>query len=98
MDPLSDVMSLLKRRGYKCGGLDVGGDLSVKFPEYEGIRCYAMVSGECWLSVEGVSDAVHWRPLTASCCRVDGLSASPLIWPWKQSMRRRFLRTGGMAA
>lgn len=59
MDPLSDVMSLLKPRDYKCGGLDVGGELSVRFPQYEGIRCYAMVSGQCWLSVEGVPDAVR---------------------------------------
>jgi AraC-like DNA-binding protein len=59
MDPLSDVILLLKPRGYKCGGLDVAGELSVQFPLYEGIRCYALVSGQCWLSVEGVPDAVR---------------------------------------
>lgn len=59
MDPLSDVMSLLRLHGYKCGGLDVGGELSVRFPNYEGIRCYALVSGQCWLSVEGVPETAH---------------------------------------
>ena len=62
MDPLSDVLSLLKPRSYKAGGFDVGGDLSIQFPQYEGIKCYALVSGQCWLAVEGVPDAVHLKP------------------------------------
>ena len=61
MDPLSDVLSLLKLRSYISGGLDVGGELSVRFPRHEGIKCYAVVSGECWLSVEGVPDAVRLK-------------------------------------
>jgi hypothetical protein len=32
MDPVSDVLSLLKLRSYMCGGSDVGGELSVRFP------------------------------------------------------------------
>jgi AraC-like DNA-binding protein len=59
MDPLSDVLSLLKLRGYKCGGLDVGGELSLQFGPHEGIKCYALVSGQCWLSVDGVPEAVR---------------------------------------
>ena len=61
MDPLSDVLSLLKPRSYKCGGFDVGGALSVEFGQHEGIKCYALVSGECWLAVEGIPDAVHLK-------------------------------------
>jgi AraC-like DNA-binding protein len=59
MDPLSDVLSLLKPRSYSSGGFDVGGELSVQFPQHEGIKCYALVSGQCWLSVDGVPDAVR---------------------------------------
>jgi AraC-like DNA-binding protein len=59
MDPLSDVLSLLKLRSYVSGGFDVGGDLSIQFPRHDGIKCYAMVSGECWLAVEGVAEPVH---------------------------------------
>ncbi|MGA7315015.1 MAG: AraC family transcriptional regulator [Silvibacterium sp.] len=59
MDPLSDVLSLLKPRSYRSGGFDVGGDLAIKFPKHEGIKCYAVVSGQCWLSVDGVPDAVR---------------------------------------
>src|SRR5271155_2678706 len=65
MDPLSDVLSLLKPRSYSSGGLDVGGELSIQFPRHEGIKCYALVSGQCWLSVDGVPDAVQ---LTAGDC------------------------------
>ena len=65
MDPLSDVLSLLKLRSYMCGGFAVDGQLSVQFPEHEGIKCYALVSGQCWLSVDGVPDAVH---LSAGDC------------------------------
>jgi AraC-like DNA-binding protein len=59
MDPLSDVLSLLKPRSYMAGGMDVGGELSIRFRQHDGIKCYAVVSGECWLSVEGVPDPVH---------------------------------------
>ena len=61
MDPLSDVLSLLKPRNTMCGGFDVGGDWSLQFPEHEGIKCYAVVSGQCWLAVEGVADAVYLK-------------------------------------
>jgi AraC-like DNA-binding protein len=56
MDPLSDVLSLLKLRSYMCGGFDHGGDWSVRFEKHSGVKCYALVSGRCWLSVEGISE------------------------------------------
>src|SRR5262249_47424610 len=65
MDPLSGVLSLLKPRNSMCGGFDVGGDWSFQFPQHEGIKCYAIVSGQCWLCVEGVPDAVHLK--TGDC-------------------------------
>jgi AraC-like DNA-binding protein len=65
MDPLSDVLSLLKPQSYVSGGFGVDGNTSVQFPKHQGIKCYAVLSGQCWLSVEGVPDAV---PLTAGDC------------------------------
>ncbi len=59
MDPLSDVLSLLKLRSYTCGGFDVGGAWSIKFGRHEGIKCYALVSGEGWLTMEGVAEPVR---------------------------------------
>src|SRR3977135_4229957 len=70
MDPLSDVLSLLKPRSYSSGGFDIGGEWSVQFPQHEGIKCYAVVSGHCWLSVEGIPDAV--RRETGDCFLLSG--------------------------
>ncbi len=61
MDPLSDVLSLLKPGNTMFGGFDVGGEWSVQYPEHDGIKCYAIVSGKCWLVVEGISEAVRIR-------------------------------------
>jgi AraC-like DNA-binding protein len=61
MDPLSDVLSLLKPRSYISGGFEVGGDMAIQFPKHQGIKCYAVLAGQCWLSVEGVPDAVLLR-------------------------------------
>ncbi|MBW4625126.1 MAG: AraC family transcriptional regulator [Brasilonema octagenarum HA4186-MV1] len=65
MDPLSDVLSLLKLHSYGCGGFDVGGDLCLQFPKHTGIKCYAVVSGQGWLSVDGVPDPVQLK--TGDC-------------------------------
>ena len=59
MDPLSDVLSLLKPNSYMSGGIDAGGKWSIGFEKYDVIRSYAVISGQCWLSVEGGPDAVH---------------------------------------
>ena len=59
MDPLSDVLSLLKPRSYTSGGFDLGGAWSIRFARHEGIKCYALVSGQCWLCVEGVPEPVR---------------------------------------
>ncbi len=64
-DPLSDVLSLLKPRSSMVRGLDAGEPWAVQFPKGEGVKCYALLTGCCWLSVDGVSDAVR---LTAGDC------------------------------
>jgi AraC-like DNA-binding protein len=61
MDPLSDVLSLLKLHSYRCGGLDLGGTLCLQFPKHAGIKCYAIVSGQGWLSVDGVPEPVELK-------------------------------------
>jgi AraC-like DNA-binding protein len=60
-DPLSDVMSLLKPRGYMSGGIDAGGDWSIRFPENGFFKCFAFVSGQGWLSLDGLADPIHLR-------------------------------------
>jgi len=65
MDPLSDVLSLLVPRSYGAGGFDMGGEWSIQFPQHRGFKCYAVVSGQCWLSMQDVPEAL---PLTAGDC------------------------------
>jgi len=65
MDPLSEVLSLFKPRSYVAGGFEIPGEMAIQWPRHEGIKCYAVVSGQCWLSVEGVPDTVL---LTAGDC------------------------------
>jgi AraC-like DNA-binding protein len=59
MDPLSDVLSLLKLGSYSFGGFEVGGCWSIAFDRHAGFKCYAAVSGECWLAVEGIRDPIR---------------------------------------
>lgn len=58
MDPLSEVLALMKPQLYVAGGFAVLGDMAINFPKHRGIKCYAMLAGECWLVVEGVSEPV----------------------------------------
>lgn len=59
MDPLSDILSLLKPNSYGFRGLDAGGDWALAFSAHEGMRCYAITSGGCWLSVEEIAEPVR---------------------------------------
>jgi AraC-like DNA-binding protein len=58
MDPLSEVLALLKPQSLSSGGFMVLGDMAIYFPKHQGIKCYAMLAGQCWLIVEGVPDPV----------------------------------------
>lgn len=85
MDPLSDVLSLLKPQSYYAGGFAVNEDVAVRFPKHDGIKCYAVASGRGWLVVEGVAEPVrmeagdcfllpHGRPF----CLTTDLSLEPV--------------------
>lgn len=65
MDPLSEVLSLLKLQTYVSGGFGVEAGTGLEFPRHKGIKCYAVISNSCWVAVEGVPDAV---PLKAGDC------------------------------
>jgi AraC-like DNA-binding protein len=65
MDPLSDLLSLLKPRSVVSGGFALSRNTAIQLQQHEGIKCYAVVSGQCWLSLDGVTDPVL---LTAGEC------------------------------
>ena len=52
VDPLSDVLSLLRPRSYAFRGLDAAGRWAVDFPAAAGLRCYAIDAGGCWLVLD----------------------------------------------
>lgn len=56
MDPLSDVLSLLKPVSYISSGFEAGGDWAVQFADQaKQIKCYAVTHGGCWLEVQGLA-------------------------------------------
>lgn len=60
MDALSTVLSLLNPTNHLAAGFEAGGAWSVAFAhQQEGIKTGAVVSGACWLAVDGVSDPLR---------------------------------------
>lgn len=60
MDPLSEVLSLLKPRSYITAGFDAGGAWALTLDDLAGrIKCYAVVKGTCWVAMEGVDAPVR---------------------------------------
>jgi AraC-like DNA-binding protein len=55
------VLSLLKLRSYVSGGFDASGDWAVQFGRHDGIKFHAVLSGECWVAVEGLPEPVMVR-------------------------------------
>ncbi|MEV6345357.1 AraC family transcriptional regulator [Actinoplanes sp. NPDC051851] len=54
MDPLSEVLSLLKPRSYITAGFDAGRPWALELDDLAGrIKCYAVVRGSCRLTLEG---------------------------------------------
>ena len=99
MDPLSDVLSLLRPRSCVAGGFDAGAPWSIQYPKNEGIKCYALVSGACWLAVDGVADPVR---LTAGDCfllprgRPFRLASDLALTPVNAASAYRAARPGGL--
>ncbi|WP_298497976.1 AraC family transcriptional regulator [uncultured Maritimibacter sp.] len=56
MDPLSDVLSLLRPKSAISAGLEAGGDWAIRFPAHEGVKFNAVMRGSCWVQVEGASE------------------------------------------
>jgi AraC-like DNA-binding protein len=59
MDPLSEVLALLKPVSRLSGGIHAGGDWAIRFPAPEGIRFQIVMAGECWLTVDGVAEPLR---------------------------------------
>lgn len=54
MDPLSDILTLLRPTSHITSGFHAGGDWAVAFEDLtHRIKCYAVIGGGCWLQVAG---------------------------------------------
>lgn len=59
MDPLSDILALLRPQSFISSAFDCGPDTAIRFGDQTGfIKCYAMTEGSCFLVVDGVSEPV----------------------------------------
>ncbi len=106
MDPLSDVLSLLKPQSYMFGGFEAGGPWSIRFAQHSGIKCYAVVSGACWLSVDGVAEPVRLTsgdcfllPRGRSFCQASDLALEPVdaltLFPLRNNCGIALVNGGG---
>ena len=59
MDPLSDVLSLMRPRSAISAGLDAGGEWAIRFPAHEGIKFNTVLRGACWVQVDGEPELVR---------------------------------------
>jgi AraC-like DNA-binding protein len=60
MDPLSDVLALLKPKSHLSSGFSAGGAWSLRFGiRLDVIKCYAVIAGGCWLVIDEVDDPVR---------------------------------------
>lgn len=53
MDPLSDVLAMLRPSDYAFRGLEAGGRWSIHYPADGTLKCFAITYGSCWLYGEG---------------------------------------------
>jgi AraC-like DNA-binding protein len=66
MDPLSEILAILKPESYLTAGIDAGGEWAIRFGNRPGtIKCHAVTAGGCWLVVDGREAPVR---LTAGDC------------------------------
>jgi AraC-like DNA-binding protein len=62
MDPLSEMLALLKPRSYITAGFDAGGSWGLVLDDLAGrIKCYAVIRGQCWLSVDHLDSPVQLK-------------------------------------
>jgi AraC-like DNA-binding protein len=65
MDPLSEILTLLRPRGTRTAALDVAGPWSLRFPADDGVRFCAVEHGDCWIRAD---HDTQWQPLTPGDC------------------------------
>ncbi|WP_429273692.1 cupin domain-containing protein [Paraburkholderia sp. EB58] len=52
-DPSSDILKLTRTESLVTGGFTAGGSWAVRFPAPTTIKFFAVVRGQCWVSING---------------------------------------------
>ncbi|WP_337268666.1 AraC family transcriptional regulator [Oryzifoliimicrobium ureilyticus] len=102
MDPLSEILTMLRPRNVKTGATDASGDIAIRFPPHRGMYYYAMLDGACWLTLEGEPPL---RLMKGHCVLLPSgrsfqISSDPALTPvdasvWLQSRRNGQVVTYG---
>lgn len=61
MDPLSEVLSLLKLEAYISGGFPLQAGSGLEFSRHPGIKCCAVIDGNCWVAIAGSQQPVFLK-------------------------------------
>ena len=62
MDPLSEILAVLKPESYLTASVDAGGEWAIRFENRRGtIKCHAVTAGVCWLAVDGIETPVRLK-------------------------------------
>lgn len=58
LDPLSDVLDLLRPHACVAAGLDAGGEWALRYAPHAGLKCIGILNGGCWLALDGQRDPI----------------------------------------
>jgi AraC-like DNA-binding protein len=61
IDPLSDVLRLIKAEPTVTGGFTAGGPWAIRFPPRDKVKFFGVVRGECWARFEDGGEAVKFE-------------------------------------
>lgn len=59
MDPLSEVLALMRAETVLLAQVEVRGDWGMRFPRYSHFKFGSVLEGDCWVWLEGSNERVH---------------------------------------
>jgi len=60
-DPFSDILKFTKAESLMTGGFTAGGAWAIRFPAPDKIKFFAVVKGDCWVSIDGEVEPIHFE-------------------------------------
>lgn len=61
VDPFSDVLTLTNAEAVVTGGFSAGGPWAIRFPARDKIKFFAVVKGNCWVTLDGEMEAIRFE-------------------------------------